>query len=837
MPCEAPSNEWETPAGADTTRPTGVYVGGRVPGTYLRTVTGVQRGEELFSRPDLERPWRTTTAQRHAMTVAMKEKEIEELMRKCSSLRTQLGNARHDAKYTEYAMMEKTNARVAELQDEIQRLKKSLKDEEDRRCDLERAMESQLRLQRAQHENELLHLKNESRMHQEHIAELTRVYQQQVDDVKRASEQELEHVEKICNVRVEELSSELKAAYASSKTAEERHAEELVKMKNLINRIEIDYKERSSAVEGRVHDMHTRLESEKNRFIEERDEALKESKTATERLAVALADSCDMHRCFKQWDTYLFSQLDRIYAKVLEKAPEKVIEPQALEVQETVSLYGPRGLIEDPEAKVTMERIVCHLLQMRNIEFDQDGPSSTEGGSEVVLDELGLRQERLTRAFREVEAKCLEAIHFMNRLLPRLYFFSDNLESAIEYSGSVAPPQSNVIFVCLRIWNGNCLWTEDADTMQAAAALMSCTLRPKMAQYGAYECYSDGVSLLLAFDDPIASCRFCVESQHWLMKAPWPQALLRSPWCSEVRCEGTNEVLFRGLRLAMAIHTGETFVEPTGIPCGDSYRCHYYGRAVCQVIYTCSVAHGGQILVSKPVWDMCATRKQELVGVVASGLGTISAAYFNRDTNIYEKEPLDIFQIFHVTLKNRTFPDTIQEDATQVSSLTDLRQSIVTTEIKGVEARCISMKEAIAALKDELTGVDTSIHSLMLKTQKAKTYFHLLPPSEVVVQMSKLYTVMEKIAARASSLRENIDDMEQKQEDLTGQTKGLRDYCSQLAQTVSRQRDQQIRAEVIEGRYKEQMREMARSHAEAIERLQSELRDRDWTIQEMCKRI
>ncbi|RNF26727.1 uncharacterized protein Tco025E_01052 [Trypanosoma conorhini] len=832
-----PPNGLETPPTPGAAATTGVYAADRVPGTYLKTLTGVQRGEELFHRPDLERPWRTSAAQRSAATLALKEKEIEELLRKCSSLRTQLGNAKHDAKYVEFAADERAKGKLAEMQKEVERLEAALKTTKEEKEEVKASTEHQLRLLKSQHEKELLQLKTEKRLLSERCGELTRIYQQQVDDVKKAAARELEYVESLCKTRVEQLKNELQALQSQGLAAEERRAEEVARANNLTKRIETDYKERLREAEKRVDDVRERLEAANKRLAEERSAALKEASHATERLVVALADRESVLERLKQWNTYVLRLLDQFYTKFIESRPERAVEPHDPELHESPALYAPRCLMEDPNAKVTVERIVYRLLQLKLMHPAEGEDRAPTGSASIeALEELANKQKRLSRAFQEIETKCMEAGQSLSGVISRLHFFSDDLNDAVANSGLVAPPQKCAIFVCLFVCRGRQLWAEDAELARTAVSLMNSVLRPKMTQYGAYECYSDGASMLLAFADPVAACRFCVESQCWLMSLPWPQSLLRSAWGKEELDEGNN-VMYRGLRLSMAIHTGDAFVEPTAIPCGDSYRCHYYGRAVSQVIHVCSLAQGGQVIVTGPVWEMCSAELHELGPVRVRELGEKPIVSFNKETNSYEKEKLQLRQIIPQQLLGRPFQGLLEEDALDLTIFGNMRRSMLSDEIEGVEARRASLKEAVEVASEELAAVDRAIHALLHRTREAKSYFHLLPPSEMVALMNDLYGVMEKVAARAADLRVDLRSMDELQEELAIQTRGLKDYCLQHASTAARVEELQTHSELMQTHYDKQLAEMRKSLAEKTDQLQSELRERDQLIQRLYRKL
>lgn len=71
---------------------------------------------------------------------------------------------------------------------------------------------------------------------------------------------------------------------------------------------------------------------------------------------------------------------------------------------------------------------------------------------------------------------------------------------------------------------------------------------------------TEGDAFTLAFHDPIDAVSWALESQHRLLMLPWPPELLRHQDAREQQTppfvEG-NDVVFRGLRVRMAMHTGQ----------------------------------------------------------------------------------------------------------------------------------------------------------------------------------------------------------------------------------------------------------------------------------------
>ena len=63
----------------------------------------------------------------------------------------------------------------------------------------------------------------------------------------------------------------------------------------------------------------------------------------------------------------------------------------------------------------------------------------------------------------------------------------------------------------------------------------------------------------MAFHDPIDAISWALEVQHKLLSLAWPDQLLTQPDAGLVRSPDPNSkdvVLFKGLRVRMAMHTG-----------------------------------------------------------------------------------------------------------------------------------------------------------------------------------------------------------------------------------------------------------------------------------------
>jgi hypothetical protein len=828
---------------ASSGKVTGVYGGDRVPGTYIKTRTGVVRGEELFSRPDLERPWRSTDKQRTSATIALKEKEIEELMRLCSNLRTELGNAKSDMRFLEYTLTENTRQQLEEKDAEVKLLREQINALEKQKCEAAEATESQIRLLRSQAENEALGLKSEARIATERCAELARMYQKQIEDVKAAGAREVEFVESRFKARTDELASELKAVRESHDTAAEHYRELEAQSQNMVHKVEMDYKERLRSSERRVEDQRKEYEAQLAKERKDKEAALAESRKGREKLAQLLADKDDLVEKQKLWNSFLLSHLDTFYHNLVATAPDFAVEPNSAQLRQLPELYAPRCILEDAEAKVVVERVAYRVTQLKQLkDFPKPGDATLPQvqlrlPTVAQLDSVTERQERLRRAMHELEDHQHAMDATVASMASRLYFFSDNLESCLR-DGPVAvpPPLRDVVFMCLCVPAGRVLWATHAETMRSSMQLLYSTLRLKMGEYGCYECYSDDVSMLLAFADATAACRFCTESQEWLLQLPWPAELLQLADGQEERTSG-GRVVYRGLRVAMALHVGEAYVEPSGIPFHRTYRNHYFGTAVSQLVHICALAQGGQIIASAAAWNLCVRRKHELGALASKSLGSAPIVFFNSHSGIQERQNVELVQVLPMELEGRSFKAPGTATASPVSALTGVKESVLAAEVAAVEAQRERLQDTVALLQEECKGIQGEVGSLVARARAAQPHFHILPPSEMVAQMNDLYSVLEKVAIRAEELYGDLQDTVHAQEELEAQAQGIKEYFLQQKALLGREDDLRTEAEAVRQHLEQQLQTHRDKHRAEMERLQQSVQEKEQALRKVLQQF
>lgn len=631
----SPSSSLAVQAQGKKSKRTGMYVGDLLPGHYLQTLTGTIRGEELFCRPDLSRPWRSVSKEMSVMQVAEKEKEIESLLRLCSDLRTELGNAKSDARLIEHVVMEKKKEEIRLKDQELDAMRREVMRMKALEGKAKEDAEHQIRLLQAQHENEARTLQTEVRLMSDQLVEQARLYDQQLKDLKEIAEREVRLLETRFHVRVQELEAELQATRTGTTAAEKHYQAQVAEGNTLYAKVEAAFADYRRHAEEKRDDLQKVFDRAVQREREATCEAQREGRAAKERLAAAAVDVEEIRHRFVLWSEWILLMLDGHYRRYADACPAHITPITDPRQQELPMLYTPRSLLQHSDAKMTMERVVHRLLELEVFPiFPEDGGQGRGGnggeGSESMelrreteMAQITERQHQLRAGIRELEDRCREMESTYSALRTRLHFFSDDLNASSSLlCPQVQPPlPRKCTFVCLAVYEGNLLWATKPSEMQTAITYLHATLRYKRQEYGAYECYADGVCMLLVFEDVIAACRFALDVQEWCLRLPWPAALVREeascgtvyaspPLSSEgersernaspllalgasaMRMDysdsqrqpallhggegggsapasmagGGSTVLFHGLRIGAAIHTGLCEVEDTAVP-------------------------------------------------------------------------------------------------------------------------------------------------------------------------------------------------------------------------------------------------------------------------------
>ena len=222
----------------------------------------------------------------------------------------------------------------------------------------------------------------------------------------------------------------------------------------------------------------------------------------------------------------------------------------------------------------------------------------------------------------------------LGRAVPRssaddLRFTDGGTESTVQ-----APaPQGVVALVYTDLQSSSELWETHGDRFRDAMKLHDKILLTTMKQHGGYRAGREGDSFLFVFGSARDAVEFSLRGQEGLHHADW--SALLAP-------EDTQpEAPVRGLKVRMGVHCGEVTTDTDP----ESAEVHYFGTTVVRTARLCQAAHGGQILLSKSVWD---------------NLGAETGEYVIEDLGVHTlrgfSSPEHVRQILPKGLATRSFP-------------------------------------------------------------------------------------------------------------------------------------------------------------------------------------
>ncbi|KNC77768.1 hypothetical protein, variant [Sphaeroforma arctica JP610] len=168
-------------------------------------------------------------------------------------------------------------------------------------------------------------------------------------------------------------------------------------------------------------------------------------------------------------------------------------------------------------------------------------------------------------------------------------------------NAEVPPPHGKVTLVFTDIQDSTELWEEEEEAMRDAVRIHNELMRKLLLEHGGYEVKTEGDAFMVAFETSHAALKWALHAQTSLTETVWSEEILSRRSCREVMAEGpdgSQQTVFRGLRVRMGIHTGCPDCEADPI----TGRMDYFGPMVNRSARVSAIGQGGQI-ISKHVWE------------------------------------------------------------------------------------------------------------------------------------------------------------------------------------------------------------------------------------------
>lgn len=838
----------------------GAYGSDLVPSTQCKSVTGVERGEELFSRPELYRPWRTASTQRHAEVLVGKEMEIETLTKRNSDLRTELATLQRELTRTQQRLRSAENHSNEAFESEISSLKSQIAELKGHLETEKVSAEHQLRIVRTEHESELKQLQTKVKLAHDAANDTGGLYSKQLDEVKAASAREVHLVQQLCHARTAELQNELDAAKDANRRLQERTSSLLADAQSETRRTEERCMAQLKEQELRFDAMRSQLQKEVQDLETERDALRTTANDATEQSKTASFDLSETEARFKDWNVRLLSDLDQLYEYYLAVVRDVEGGSEGVAVVRRSADDGSASPNEGT-LKGVMERVANRLQQLTVLK--QQHAASSAGLMKKIRDlensqatshdlfrrnseekdmqltrlyaetsEAKSRQTRLEKAFEELRAELRDADSQLKNAAHRLQFFADDLQASLSHMGPhPSPPQTQcVTFASTFVEGAAILWESAPHVMQASMSIANDILRAKLRQFGGYEFASDSGCLHIAFHDTASAVRFALESQQWLLRARWPPELAEH---AATRDEKAGEtVVFRGLRVGITVHYGEADFESTNIPIGiGAGRAQYHGRAVHQLLHMSSLCSGGQVVVSEAAWhrvkhESATALNNPVVSEIGQHRISVASRGDRGEQTFSTSEMVTLYQVMPRELAPRGFSrETVVEatggdnGVTVASYHSQMRRSVVAAEVSTLRGKSATLMRAAETLADETEAVTSMVSSLACKLRDAQVNGRIYGQADIVAHIAAI----DRIVARSDVIKRDVERVASAQREQTTAVKTLEEQVTVQTKIAMTEDEFKKKLELANERANEQLFEQRLRADHEVQQLRNAL--------------
>jgi class 3 adenylate cyclase len=189
-------------------------------------------------------------------------------------------------------------------------------------------------------------------------------------------------------------------------------------------------------------------------------------------------------------------------------------------------------------------------------------------------------------------------------------------------------PTGDVALVFTDVQGSTQMWEQAPETMRQILIAHDTVMRSYLARLGGFEVKTQGDSFMVAFPNPMAAIRWCMEVQVVLDGHPWPPSL------SGLAGSSGGKLLVR-----MGIHVGEPECKPHLI----TGAMDYFGPVVNCAARISGAAHGGQILASP---DVVRRVRDGIREARITSLGTFLLKGIAHPTELWEIVPEAIERAF-----------------------------------------------------------------------------------------------------------------------------------------------------------------------------------------------
>eukprot|EP00727_Mastigamoeba_balamuthi_P005127 m51a1_g14612 putative adenylate cyclase (631) ;mRNA; r:1208848-1211367 len=390
-------------------------------------------------------------------------------------------------------------------------------------------------------------------------------------------------------------------------------------------------------------------------------------------------------------------------------------------------------------------------------------------------------------------------------------------------TSSVRPPTGKTVAIAFTDIEGSTeQWESNPAAMRIALEQHFTVLRDNLLAVDGYEVKTEGDAMMAAFETPQAAARWCALSQEALLATDWSPLILQSSHAREERTVD-GDLLFKGLRVRMGVHCGEVHRQTDKI----TGRADFFGMAVNKAARIANLAHGGQILLSAPMWDLV---KGDMAGVVSGVVGEFELKGFKNKERIVQMLP--------VALKGRSFPPPkTTADASKNQLLHEKSEGALVSPDQAADA------QSLESLLPELLSLEHLVKELASRVpaseQSKVTHIH----GEVLSLKQKLTGISaeadkqaKQCGDRVKELEEELQRVTKERDEVSKESKILHDL---FAEAKAAMPDPELLAKLNEENSKDRRpaRQMTGSGLELVTLVLGELEDKQCKWEAKCTRL
>eukprot|EP00760_Papus_ankaliazontas_P005596 PhM_4_TR12667/c0_g1_i1/m.70780 len=829
-------------------------------------VSTTSRGKVLFARPDWHRPWRSGREEKIANILALKEEEIEQHINRNNDLRVQLAKASAEIQNMsvqhQRQLVECEHARS----DDIRRLEVQIAD---LRNELERERARfKFNLDAVKIERDEATRQLNAQLHtvQANMNDTCSLHVRQLQDVRDSAMREVDLNVKMNDLKSTELAEEL------SRTKAQLH-EAMLLRERTIKELQGEMAKQQELYLGQVRETQRRMDALRTSYQEEMSAVSTErdslrtqlTKMDSERIKSEGAIR-DTESRILDWNTRVLSELDQLYEFYVRSYSDEggsVLNSTALdEVRRHAAavLFSPvkraiggetkqeDGRPSADEAAGTVVRILDRLHALNSLRSQHqdvinkllqrirsmeaqatDATQSHRAHSEhqdAMLSKLQAdlslvrnRHDRLQEALDESRSAHVKALQKLEETQVRLEFFlndqhaHEGVLATLRSRGVTHPPLGTATLVVTGVQGAAAMFEKHPTMMRTAMNIVNDALRMRCMMHGGFEAKSNADSMLIAFSSHVDAIRFCLDVQTTLVaEKQWSSELLAHFDAAEVTSKD-GAVLFRGLRVAMAMHTGEVCVDETNT---------YFGPTLTHAVALASHTCGGQILLSGTTWNL-----------IRDDLETVGHPSVT-DLQEHRLPPSDmmlrVVQLLPYSLRERGFTSILERKAMGVvygaSEFIRMSTQSQVSCCRNLHGR---LDANISTLLDEASSLNEMVKAVGSRLREMQVNVRVYTTTDIVTNVA----VLDRVCARLDGVQKDLERTRHDQLSLTNAIRVLEESFTTHHRASLTDEEFRRRVSVLQERSQEALHEQHLSHEHQTQQLRNTIHRLEGTITDM----